>query len=310
MRGKSAKNDQLGYRLRLAGRTGALGAAAVVAIMALSAVASAGVATPSAFLGAVWAPNTYKSTSACATAAVTAPHWAKLTGAGKLSAAAKASTCSKAKGGTAFASYADANGEIQVHAPVKIPTGVGGVNVTWAIVATGSDTATYTAGVCPVSYSGSYHYNYGYTWFNYSYSYSYCSVEASVSLYGYAWVYDMTTGASSYPSNYWSMYNSSGIYNDTYHYQGNYSNSSYWTSNYSYSGAYSYNYGAGGAQSWVASPTWFVNGTFTHSHKYLVETYISLSCYSTAQGYTGTASCAMNAASGVNHVDLKPFSVW
>jgi len=310
MRGMSAKNEHSGYRLRLAGRAGALGAAAVVAIMALSAVASAGVATPSAFLGAVWAPNTYKATSACATATISAPHWAKLTGVGKLASSAKASTCPKSKGGTAFQSYADTQGGLTIHAPVKIPTGTGGVNVTWAVVASGALSATYTTGPCPVTYSYSYHYNYGYTWFNYSYSYSYCSVEATAQIYGEAYVYDMTTGATTYPTNYWSAYNSSGIYNYSYKDTGNYSNSSYWTSNYTYSGSYNYSYGPGGAIAWTASPTWFINGTFTHSHRYLVETYIYLYTYATAEGYVGTASSAVNAATGVNHVDLKPFSVW
>src|SRR5580693_4092550 len=81
---KRAKYGRSGYRLRLAGTAGGVGAAAIVAIMALSAVASAGVATPGVFKGAVWSPLLYKDVSGCAKASTAPPHWSKLTGDGKM----------------------------------------------------------------------------------------------------------------------------------------------------------------------------------------------------------------------------------
>jgi hypothetical protein len=308
---KRATPGRSGYRLRVVGTAGGVGAMAIVAIMALSAVASAGVASPGVFRGAVWSPFLYKDQSGCATAGAAPSHWSKLTGDGKMSNSASAATCSKARGGSTFESYASAENEIQVDVPVHLHTGTGGVNVTWSIVASGSDAATYTGLACPNTYTYSYNYNYGYTWFNYSDTYSYCSVEAGIDLFGEAYVHDSTTGVSTYPTNYWtSVYNDSGVYNDTYHDQGNYSNSSYWASNYSYSGSYNYSYGPGGTISGSWAPTWFINGTFVHSNKYMVDTYLYLETFATVEGYTGHASATLNAATGPNHADLLPFSIW
>jgi hypothetical protein len=278
--------------------------------MALSAVASAGVATPGVFKGAVWSPNVYKDLSGCASARGTSPHWSKVTGDGKMSAAAAAATCSKARGGTAFESYSSTETEIDVKAPVKLHAGTGGVNVTWNIVLTGSDSATYTVATCPTTYSYSYHINYGYTWYNYSYSYAYCSVEASVEMFGDSYVTNTATGASNYSTNYWSTYNDSGVYNDSYNDTGTYSNSSYWSYNYTNVGSYNYSYGPGGSLSGTYNPTWFINGTFVHSSHYVVNTYLYLDVDAEVEGYNGHASAIVNAATGPNHLDLRPFLVW
>jgi hypothetical protein len=279
--------------------------------MAFSAVAAAGVASPGLFRGAVWSPSDFKDLEGCATITGALPHWSKLTGDGKMAAAGAAATCSKARGGSAFESYVESEPELTVLSPVKIPSGVGGVNVTWDVVVAGSDAAAVTsAGPCPTAYSYSYHYNYGYTWYNYSYSDSYCAVQSELELYGDSYVINESSGGSIYSTNYWDLYNESGLYNDSYSYSATYSNSSYWASNYSYHYAYNYSYGPSGSISGSYAPTWFINSTFAHGVKYKVETYLGALIYCVVEGYQGRASATLNAATGPNHADLQHFSVW
>jgi len=298
--------------LRWTAAAGGVGAVAIVTIMALSSVASAGVASPNAFRGAVWSPNLYKDLSGCASARGALPHWSKLTGLGKSSSSVAAATCSKARGGSTFESYAEAGGEVEVQAPVKIPTGTGGVNVTWNIVAAATDSATVTSAlVCPVQYSYSAHINYGYTWYNYSYSDAYCEVESEVYMYGYSYLENVSNGNEIGPSNYWvEPYNESGVYYYNDSDVGTYSNSSYWANNYSYTYTYNHTYGPSGSLSGTYTPTWFINGTFTHSSKYEVITYIETEAYVYVEGYAGHGSASFNAATGPNHLQLMPFSVW
>jgi len=311
MRGKSASNGRTGYRLRLTAAAGGIGAVAIVAIMALSSVASAGISTPGVFKGAVWSPSNFIDVSGCAKAAGALPHWSKLTGDGKLASTASAATCSKARGGSTFSSYAETEPELTVKSPVKIPSGTGGVNVTWNIVVAGSDSAAVTsAGACPVAYSYAYSINYGYTWFNYSYSDSYCSVESEIEMFGEAYVQNVTGGTQIYPNNYWDLFNTSGAYYSNYTDKGSYSNSSYWASNYSYAYTSNYSYGPSGSISGTYNPTWFINSTFSHSAKYAVYTYIGAFVYVEVQGYTGHGAASLNGATGPNHVDLQHFAVW
>jgi hypothetical protein len=297
--------------MRFAATAGGIGAVAVVAIMAFSAVAAAGVATPGVFKGAVWSPSDFKDIGGCASLTGALPHWSKLTGDGKMAAAGAAATCSKARGGSSFESYAESEPELTVQSPVKIPHGLGGVNVTWNIVVAASSTAVVTSsGPCPVAYHYAYSYNYGYTWYNYSYTDSYCSVEAELELYGDSYVINESSGSSIYSTNYWDLYNESGQYYDSYADSGNYSNSSYWASNYSYSYAYNYTYGSTGSISGSYSPTWFINSTFARGVHYKVDTYLGAFVYCTVEGWTGHTSATLNAATGPNHVDLQRFSVW
>jgi hypothetical protein len=294
------------YRRRLVGFATGTGVVALVAVMALSSFASAG------FPGATWAPYTDRSSSGCATAQAYPAHWAAASGHGKFKGDTTATTCPAYRGGAKTESYGDVYGELTVTAPIHLPTGTGGVNVSWNIVVAGSTTGTAsTSGGCPVVYyNGSY--NYGYTWYNYSDADSDCGAIGEVSLYGFTYVYDVTTGTYSYASNYWNnAYNTSGIENYSYSDSYTYSNSSYWIYNGSYSYSANYSYGSAGTLSGTYNPTWFVNGTFTHTDKYNVITEIEPSMDAEVYGYaSGHATAALNMASGPNHEDLLPFSIW
>jgi hypothetical protein len=305
MRGESAKSGRTNYRRRMVSVATGAGAIALVAVMAMSSMASAG------FPGATWTPFTYKDSEGCATAKGFPAHWAAATGHGKDKLSTSAVTCPAYRGGDKTFSLGDAFGELTVTAPVHLPTGTGGVNVSWSIVGTATDSGGFTgSGACPtVYYNGSY--NYGYTWYNYSDAQADCYAYAEVSLYGEAYLMDLTTNTAFYPSNYWNLYNTSGNENFSYTDTATYSNSSYWIYNYSYSYANNYSYGPSGALAGNMAPQWFINGTFSHSDQYNVITYLEPSTVSEVNGFThGHAASSVNFATGPNHEDLLPFSIW
>jgi hypothetical protein len=311
MRGESTSDGRTSYR-RLVGALGGAGAFAVVTIMALSSVASAGVAHPAAFPGAYWSPFTYRDNSGCAQAHAFPAHWSAATGAGKSRGATSAKTCPAYRGGTSVGSYGDVGQTLNVWAPVTLSSGAGGVNVTWSLQITASESGAVTGPTsCPTTVSH-YDYNYGYTWVNYTYTDGYCYMDAYFSVYGSAELYDMTTGTYYSSTNYWSgIYNETYSYNDTFGYMYNYSNSSYWSSNYSYGPTSSnYSYGAPASISTTVTPTWYINGTFVSTDSYQVFTYVDSYQYSEIETWTGHAATSINMATGANHEDLLPFSIW
>jgi hypothetical protein len=280
--------------------------------MALSSAAASGAASPGIFKGAVWAPYLEKVVNGCASVTSADPHWTKLTGAGKWQATTAAAVCSKARGGNTFESYSTAESELEVLSPIKLPSGTGGVNVTWNLVAAGSNSAGVVGTLkCPYTYYN-YSYNYGYTWYNFSEVISECFAEGLMEVFGSAWVNDLTTNTQSNPTNYWTgVVNVSGVYNETIAYKANYSNSSYWASNYSYSYISNYSFAPSNSFATSWTPTWFVNGTFLHSNRYTVESYIEVIIASDAYGYVNShATSKVNMATGGNHIDLLPYHVW
>ena len=165
---------------------------------------------------------------------------------------------------------------------------------------------------CPTTtYSASY--NFGYTWYNYTDTYGFCDVSSEFDIYGFAYLYDMTSGSYFYPSNYWSgMFNYSYTENYSYNYAVNYSNSSYWAYNYSYSYAFNGTGGTPGTFVGTVAPQWFVNGTFSSTDSYQVITYVGASQYSSVEGFAGSghASTSINMAGTTHHENLLPFSIW
>jgi len=313
MEGRIGKNGRTGYRWRIGVLSG-LGAVALASIFALSFVADAGVAHPASFPGAYWAPYTYRDNGGCAPAHAYPAHWAATTGHGSLKGSTSAKTCPAYRGGSTVDSDGYTSQELEVYAPASMPSGVGGINVSWAINVAANQASGITGSLSCPSVTYSYNYNYGYTWYNYTDTYADCEVSSSVEMYGYAYVYDMTTGSYFYSSNYWGgLYNETFQYNDTYSYSATYSNSSYWIYNYSY-GPYSYNYSSGSAGGFTGSyaPQWFFNGTFSSTDSYQVITYIDAYQSSYVYGYAGSghASTTINAAGTTHHVNLLPFSIW
>ena len=313
MEGDSGRTARLGYRWRVGAASG-LGALAIASIFVLSSVANAGVARPASFPGAYWAPFTYRDNSGCAQAHAYPAHWTALTGHGTSKGSTSAKTCPAYRGGSAVASYGSVEQELQVWAPVAMPSGTGGINVSWDLnLAASQSTGLTGSTACPTN-TYHYNYNYGYTWFNYTYTSGYCFLESYLDIAGFTYLYDMTTSTYTYSSNYWSgLFNETYQYNDTYGYSYNYSNSSYWAYNYSY-GPYSYSYSAGGAGGFTGAfaPQWFINGTFVSTDSYQVITYIFgyQSSEMAYYGGPGHAATTINMAGTTHHENLLPFSIW
>src|SRR5579871_1223805 len=150
MRGESERMGRTGYRWRVGALSG-LGALTVASIFALSAVASAGVAHPASFPGAYWSPFTYRDNEGCAQAHAYPAHWAAITGHGSSKGAASAKTCPAYRGGSSVDSFGDVEQELQVWAPVSLPSGSGGVNVSWSLNMAASQTNGLTGSsyACP-----------------------------------------------------------------------------------------------------------------------------------------------------------------
>jgi hypothetical protein len=265
-----------------------------------------------AFKDASWTPLLYTDLAGCARGVAENPHWSKASGVGRWTANLSARSCPPLRGGSSVASYADADAEISVLAPVHPPIGSGGVNTSWAVSMTATSAGFLTgSATCPIrTYSSSY--DYGYTWFNYTSQEAVCTAEAEVYLFGSTSVDDLTSNAVDSSANGWvEPFNISGVIVDNYTVHGAYSNASYWSNNYSYSGNYTHSYGSSGGLSGTFRPVWFVNATFAPHHRYAVSTSLDLYAYLSVQGFAnGRAHVVVDAASLGHGIVLRPFAVW
>jgi len=271
-----------GLGRRLVGFTSAGGAMAVALIMALSpAAAAAGHTYHAPYAGAV--SQTYSSTSqsGCATGALTAPvNWSSTTGVLTMAAKASAKSCGVQLAGVGGNSYGSAYGQAEVAIPIKAATSaLHTITVNWKLHAVAS--TTFVPGTCTISTTTTF--------------FQYCETGAGVSVYGFAYLVDLTNGTYFYPSNYWSFYNES--YNETYCYSGTCYNSSG-----------SFGYGS------LGNVSWFINGTLNKLDSYAIVTYMEGSAYAFAEAYTatltgGSGSASISMAGGPNKATLSSIVV-
>ncbi len=264
------------------------GAAAVALLMVLSPLAGASAAWP----GAVVSPSYSTSTQGCAALKSASPTWSKGTGVGHWDANSSVKVCKGAGlDDVGLDNDASASFEEEVAVPIHMASGTTGVNVTWGLLGTWTERALEFKPTSCASYgfNDSYYDPYIYSWINYTYSDSDCSLDLGVSLYGYAYLVDTTTGTYYYPNNYWGgLYRDSYRYVDTYYDEENYSNSSYWQDNYTYYGSDGYISGSSGSGIFNAasSPVWWINSTstFPSTDKWAVVTYIDGDVYADSSG--------------------------
>jgi hypothetical protein len=284
----------------------------IAGLFLLTSIPVTDAATLAGFRGAAWNPVLDKAVGGCARGSALVPHWSRVTGNGTWRATGNARTCPRSQGGATSVSYADAEGELTVQAPVYVPAGRGGVNISWNI-----DIWAVTAGringssYCPTQTTIS-SVNYGFSWFNTTYTQAYCAAMSEIFMVGAASVIDRTTGVVYYPSNYWyEPYNVSGIVTENYSTRQNWSNASYWVYNSTVKGNVTYSYGSTGNLTGTYRPQWFVNGTFSASDRYLVSTYVDIICDVNVNGFgSGKASASIHAEKAPRHWDLMPFSIW
>jgi hypothetical protein len=286
------------------------GTVAVALIMLLSPIAAAGVAHPAAGKGVVWDPSSSINYNGCAKARSAEPRFAPATGIGHWLGSVSATTCSKTIGGTSSSSSGDVSGDLEVEAPLHLTAASASVNVTWSLGLTWAiHAAVASTASCPGAASSySYYDSYISSWVNTTSFSSYCSADASVNMYGDAYVEDTTSGATYYPSNYWYGVNANfDRYNDSSDSTTNYSNPAQWFNNYTSSNSYGYAHGSSGSGNFTAanSPSWFINATFVKGDKYMLVTYLDASASASINGLkSSSTSASLDAASGTNHEDL------
>ncbi len=285
---------------RWAGGAAFVGAAAIAVIMMLS---PASAAVKPAGSGAQYTPDVSASTTGCATAKTTAPHFNSKTGIMTMAATSSAKLC-KTLGSVGLDNYGDSESGFTLYIPVTLTAANAGVNVTADLTGTWAEASAGKITNCPISNSYSYSYNYGTYWYNFTDEYGYCDLDSYAEIYGDAYLIDETTGAYTY-GNYWDgVDHHNDKYLDNYFDQGNYSNSSYWADNYTDYGSYGSYSGANGAGTFAGdSPTWWFNGTFDGSHTYILEVYMYAYADSTVEGAkAGTASASIDLAGGSNNI--------
>jgi hypothetical protein len=205
-------------------------------------------------------------------------HLSAKTGIGTWTGKASGGTCTRTIVGLTESSIAYASSDAELAVPVKslyghaTPTHVA---VTWTISAVGSARMTLGGSCRPPTVNPTS-----------GYGASFCFLEASASIFAFAYLVDLTNGSYFYPSNYLNAFQEFNYSsNDTYCYS---------FTCYSYN--YSYSYGAPFAGS--TTFTWSINGTLDHSDRYVVLTYVSTQIVAEVQGYpnsTATSSLDMRS---------------
>lgn len=288
-----ASGGRSGRRTRRGWPSGAA-VAGVVLLVLISPLAEN--AAAHGLAGAVPTLSSYLWNTGCSSARAPNPTWSAAVGHGTFGARVASRTCSPARGGASVSSVAYTGSSITLVEPLRLPSGAGGVNVTWHITATSFTRAAVTSWTCPTSYANT-STNYGYTWYNFTDTYQDCYVLSFVQLYGYSYLIDLTGNTTLYSPFYFDLYNLSGVQNYTSTYTGNYSNASYWS--YSYTLVWTpsnTSYGPSGRLIGSSAPTWFLNGTFVRAHHYELVTYVGVYAYAVIAGFRGSAAASLNAA--------------
>jgi len=129
-----------------------------------------------------------------------------------------------------------------------------------------------------------------------------------------SFVHDLTTGSYMFPTTTtgattWS--NESGYTASYVAYSWDFSNPAYWSQNYSHPGSWTnITYGAGGSFGISSTPTFYFNGSFSGTNKYVLGFYIDNEVYSEQAYYKGLATASLNAATLGNHEDITSVSVY
>lgn len=308
---RSGTNGRIGRWAR-AGGLGTAGAVLLVAaVMALAPAATASAAA--AFKGSIGSPSYGWSESGCGKIKSSPPRWSAATGVATWYANGTATSCKGGVSGYGSSSDVSANGQETVYAPVKVPTGYGGVNVTWSLSGYWDvKVVKGTTSHCPgYAYNYSYYYYYYSSWVNTSYNSTDCSADASIDIGGYAELIDTSTNSYYYSNNYWyGISHDYDWYTDYYQYQTNWSNPLYYSNNYTSWSSYGYQSGSNGGGTFSIAPTWFINGTFVKTDHYIVETYIYVNVYADLAGQKGGKATAVFDGKTAGRGEALGIAVW
>jgi hypothetical protein len=303
--------------------------AATVLLVLLSITPSVGGASSNFFRNAIYTGSNYIAHVGCASVKSPTPSWSKSTGLGKLSVSAHAATCQKSKGGTMFTSQAGAIPELTVISPVHVPSGNGGVNVSWAInFAATLNYSTPSSPRCPTItsiddtyYSAWYNSTSGLsttTWYNVTELQTECVVESQIEFSGTASVENLSGGPTIYASNSWYGYEMVGMQIYGLSYWENFSNPAAGSnSNYSTGPPATTVFGKNPTTlTGSYDPKFFINSSaystaFWSSSKYEAVTDLEANVFVDVYKFAhSTANVLFNAPTIAKIVRLQPFQVW
>lgn len=249
-----------------------------MAIIVLSAALASAVAPTSLFPHATPVLVWTGSVAGCSTGRVGPPSLSTVTGIGHDLLKAHAITCPAARGGTGVTSSSTVQATVGVSDLINLTRSVTSVAISWSVRANGSTNVTGHARTCPSNTSfSSYPIYIGgtlSTWVYDNSTVTYCAAESMWEIVGAPYVYDASTGTTTYASFAPQESNVSGNYFSAYQYVYNYSNSSY--TNQTYHGTTALSFGAAAALSIAWSPTWYINGTFALGDRLVVVATIEV----------------------------------
>lgn len=297
------------------GRPGRWAVSFALCAVALLSTSGSGMGTRVAgFPGSQFTPTDWKSFQGCGKLDAPTPTWSGSTGISRMDISATSKRCGSNRGGLAAFSSASSDMQNSLAIPVRLPSGSGGINVTWNLSLLGGTKARYlgSGASCPWSTSRQTYYNRAWGVYTLTYNTSLCYSEAYTSVYAGAVLEDLTQGIWYYPSNYWNgLYNQSGVYNQTTIVTWNYSSPAHYSSNHTSSYGSNYSIGPTASMTGAYSVTMFINGTFTRSDKFEVLTFVNITAATSEGGFTnGLALAYVDLGSGPYSARLEPFSIW
>ena len=274
-----------------------------------------------AFPRATWTANTTKWVQAYPHSTCGRPHvgrdvWSPWSGIGYLKAGAFAADCILKAGAVLHAGAAQVTQGLTVVTPLALPTGPGGVNVSWDLNVSYNVSFLVNGSISPVKCPGivdNWSTNLSNTWINSTEETYNCGALSGLDLNAFAYLIDLTTNRTFGPSHLspWAHDVSAGVFNYTDKNITTYSNPHFWQRN---SSAVVYiNESGGPSVSGIMNltPRWFINGSFLAGDKYELVTWIRAGVTGFYDSYaSGYASARLDMASGISNSRLLPIVTW
>lgn len=295
----------------LGGALTGVGTLGIVAIMMLAPAASA---APATFRGTTAYVDVTTGHEGCASAKNPHPGISAATGVGRLDMSGAAKTCGASKGGVSTISEALDDDDVGLLYTTTLGAPATYVNSTWNISAAVSSSAagTLVRSSCPwYNFSGASATFFGNgtvaTGFIY-YSSQTCEVITYWEMFIEPYVYDATTGATTYSPTYYLAYNQTG--SEYYYYNETLVITSPWNATYYYTGNGTYSYGTTSSQTINTGPSFNISGSWAKGdHIELLDTAFVYAYSEVYYAKAAKAKFSIDASGGTHHIDIKSITV-
>lgn len=285
----------------------------LVPVLLLVAGGSSGVASAGAPPGAHWSPTFDILAEGCARGTMANPSWSWATDTAKWQGAVQGKSCRGVSGGPLTESLAAAEGTIGFGLPIKLPTGPGGVNLSWSLRFTARDDVVLPAHPqCPVVRTNTSQYTKSTNdWYNTSTVDRTCLATATVVLELSAYVLDRTNGSVAWGTTVPTYSNVSGRELVNQSYSTTHSNPKYWYLNSTTTDYQVANFGPNGSISGSFTPTLSITGAFKAAHQYQLVAEIVYGTYLEIVGYRHASGSAVFDGKGPRgYESLSSVTTW